>query len=170
MSTEDTTTTTEETTTDATESTTEETSSSTGLTVTVGTITYDKEQNFTIEQGTDHEHIFQIVNRYIGDDGSQTDTVMDLSGYSAALQVRKSYSSTEAVDTLSTEAGDGTLEIYDATNGLIKAHFKHSRTCDYPARDLVYDLEISVGEDDEKMTYRPAKGVITVDPEVTKVG
>ena len=86
---------------------------------------------------------------------------VDLTGFSAAMQLRRTPASQIAVDELTT--GNGRLQILDSRT--IFVTFPHEKTETFP-ESLVYDLEIQSGCG--KIT-RVLQGQIRVSREVTRV-
>ena len=86
---------------------------------------------------------------------------VDLTGFSAAMQLRRTPSSQMAVDELTTE--NGRLRILDSRTILVT--FPHDKTETFP-ESLVYDLELksSGGE-----ITRVLQGQVRVSREVTRV-
>lgn len=111
--------------------------------------------NFCIPQGTDLTLPFVLQN---GDE-----TPINLSGYTAAMQLRVLVTAEQAVDTLTTDNG---RIMIDAAAGKITCSFPHESTEKYPVKTLVYDLEItsSGGE-----ITRIVQGKAVVSAEVTRV-
>lgn len=110
--------------------------------------------NFCIAQGTDSWISFLLTD---------STGPLDLTGFSAAMQLRTSIDSQTAVDTLTT--GNGRLTI-NADEHQIKCFFPHEQTSTYPASTLVYDLEIQSAEG---FIFRVLSGRIKVKAEVTRV-
>lgn len=110
--------------------------------------------NFSIDQGADAVISFVLKN---------SEGPIDLSGYSAAMQMRVSHYATEAVDTLTTDNGRLVL---DALNGKITAIFPNAITEKYQAQSVVYDIEI---ENADGIIKRVLEGNIQIKPEVTRV-
>ena len=113
------------------------------------------EYNFKVNQGADLTVPFLLI-----DDSGKG---IDLTGYTAAMQVRIRVYSTEAVDTLTSENG---RLVIDASEGRITAKFPHEITETYPAQTLVYDIEITSAENEKT---RILQGKIIVSAEVTRV-
>lgn len=89
-------------------------------------------------------------------------TVLDLTGYTARMQIRPYFASSRVIDELTTE--NGRCEI-DAANGKITLRFPHANTEKYPPSILRYDIEMesSFGE-----VTRILEGRFVVRPEVTR--
>lgn len=113
------------------------------------------EYDFRINQGADLTVPFLLL-----DDSGRS---IDLTGYTAAMQVRIRVYSTEAVDTLTSENGRLVIE---SSEGRITAKFPHEITETYPAQTLVYDIEITSAENE---ITRILQGKIIVSAEVTRV-
>ena len=88
-------------------------------------------------------------------DGS---TIQNLTGYTAASQIRKNYTSTAYTTILATIQTP-------ATNGVIVMSLTAVQTAALKSGRYVYDLQITAA--DETVT-RIIEGVITLRPEVTK--
>lgn len=89
--------------------------------------------------------------------------LVNLSGYSAAMQIRIVPEAEDVIDELST--GNGRIVI-DAENGKLTLSFPHEVTEAYPAGQFFYDIEI-VSADDE--VTRILQGRIFINAEVTRV-
>ncbi len=111
--------------------------------------------NFTINQGTDCTVPFALSD--------STGLNVDLTGFTAAMQLRVQIGSLAAVDTLTTD--NGRIEI-SPEEGKIVCSFPHAQTTKYPVRTLVYDLEITSAGGE---VTRVVQGKITVSGEVTRV-
>lgn len=88
--------------------------------------------------------------------------LLDLTGYKAAMQVRKTLESDEAADTLTTENGRISIDPETATVTLL---FPHETTSAMAAGRFVYDLELI---SDDTVT-RVMEGVFTLRREATRV-
>lgn len=88
-------------------------------------------------------------------------TAVDLTTYTARMQVREKYTSKTAAISLTTENGGITL---GGTAGTIDIYITDETTATISAKDYVYDIElISSGE-----VYRLLEGKFIVTPEVTR--
>jgi len=105
-------------------------------------------QNLLIDQGT----TFALDLTVSGVDGS----AKNLSDYTAAAQMRKSYYSSTATDFTAT--------ITDAASGQLEITLTAAQTSALKAGRYVYDVEITSASE----TLRIIEGIITVTPEVTK--
>lgn len=110
--------------------------------------------NFSLDQGSDKVVYFVLRDK---------SGPIDLSGYSAAMQVRRYAFSEAAIDTLTT--CNGRLLI-DGPAGEITAKFNHANTEQYPGDTVLYDIEL---ESPDGAITRILEGKIKVSPEVTRV-
>lgn len=112
--------------------------------------------NILIEQGS----VFNFDLVYKDDEG----TPINLTGYKARMQVRRRYSSDEALISLSSDAGSITL---GGALGTIHAEASAQVTKNLDIKQGVYDLELipPAGEAD---AFRLVRGAVTVTPEVTR--
>ena len=116
--------------------------------------TWQRSKIFTLDQGSDKTVSFIL---------SDKNGPLDLTGYSAAMQLRRYAFSEEAIDTLTTCNGRLLL---DESAGKVTAKFKHENTEGYPGDTVLYDLELQ--SPDGEIT-RVVEGKIKVSPEVTRV-
>lgn len=119
--------------------------------------------NFSLVQGTDKSLVFvlrTILSTYCTDAFKR----IKLTGYTAKLQVKKSYQDSEALLTLTPE-NSGLL--IDFEGGSITAYFKHEDTKNLPTGKLLYDIKLH--QVSENQVYRVVNGTIEVLPEVTKI-
>ena len=103
--------------------------------------------NLIIDQGTDYSTSINLTDA----DGN----VISLSGYTANSQIRKSYSSSNAV-TFSTSL--------DVSNGVITLSLSDSQTANLVAGRYVYDVIVTSGN----TTSRIVEGIVTITPRVTR--
>lgn len=111
--------------------------------------------NFNLNQGSD------LTVPFVLKDASGT--VIDLTGYSAAMQLRTQVNSLTAVDTLTTANERITIT---PSEGSISCFFPHEETAGYPARTLVYDIELT---SPSGLVTRVVQGKVNVCAEVTRV-
>ena len=104
--------------------------------------------NLTIDQGTTISIVVPVKNT----DGS----AKDLTSYTVNSQFRKSYYSTTYTDFTAT---------HDDTGGNITLSLTATQSSAVKAGRYVYDVEILIGS----TVARVQEGIITVNPEVTKV-
>jgi hypothetical protein len=117
--------------------------------------------NITVNQGTSLPYTFTLT--YLNN------SVYDLTGYDARLQVRRTYGDTTWL--INCTVANGKLTI-NATAGTITWHIIPSDTMsirfnnkDDDTLDCVYDLEITAPTGD---IYKPAGGTLTINREVTR--
>lgn len=110
--------------------------------------------NFTLDQGSDWD--LNVVYKDANGD------VINLTGYTAAMQLRQNYNSDSAELTLST-SNDG-ITITGA-QGKLLLHATAEQTGALDAGFYVYDLEITSGG----VVTRLIQGQVTVSGEVTRV-
>ena len=103
--------------------------------------------NIVIDQGTTYSFTFTVENS----DGS----AKDLSSYTVAAQLRKSYYTSTKVDFTTTKVDN---------LGEITISLTAAETSGLKAGRYVYDIEI----DDTTETLRILEGIVTVTPEVTR--
>jgi len=110
--------------------------------------------NSTIDQGSD----WYLTLIYKDSSG----TAINLTGYTAAMQLRVNPNSTTADLTLSTGSG---ITITGAT-GTIVVHATATQTAALVAKNYVYDLEI---KSSGNIVTRLIQGTLNVSAEVTRV-
>lgn len=109
--------------------------------------------NMTILQGSD-----KTISLTIKDSAS---SIVDLTGYTAGMHVRRNVRATETYDELTTE--NGRISITGA-EGKIDLVFPNVTTSAYDFTKGVYDLELYIGS----TVARILEGTFTVSPEVTR--
>ena len=102
--------------------------------------------NIIIDQGTDYSTSINLTDA----DGN----VVVLTNYTANSQIRKTYSSSNAVH-FSTSI--------DTSNGVITLSLTDSQTANLVAGRYVYDVVVTTGA----TTSRIVEGIVTVTPRVT---
>lgn len=110
--------------------------------------------NFTMDQGANWD--LNVV--YKDSDGNP----INLSGYTAAMQLRQNYNSDSAELTLTTANGGITIV---GAQGKLVLHATAAQTGSLDAGFYVYDLEITSGG----VVTRIIQGQVTVAGEVTRV-
>ena len=105
--------------------------------------------NLTMDQGATFSTVITVY---------QNDSILDLSGYSAAAQIRKSYSSSSS--TSFTTAIDS-----DTTTGKITLSLTSTQTAALEEGRYVYDLEIL--QTSSSTITRVIEGIINVRPQVS---
>lgn len=109
--------------------------------------------NFTLDQGA----TWNLEVLYKDSAGA----VINLTGYDAALQIRKAYDTDEPVLELDS---DGNGIVITANLGKLAITASAADTADIAPGDYVYDLEISSGS----VVTRIIQGTVHVSPEVTR--
>jgi len=105
--------------------------------------------NLTMDQGSTFSTVITVY---------QNDSILDLDGYSAAAQIRKSYSSSSS--TSFTTAIDSTT-----STGKITLSLTSTQTAALEEGRYVYDVEITASD---STVTRPIQGTVTVRPNVTR--
>jgi hypothetical protein len=109
--------------------------------------------NIVCPQGSTYEQEFIY---------SINDVVVNLTGYTARMQVREKYTSTSAILSLTTE--NGRIVIVGSL-GKITVNIPSATTAGITAKDYIYDLELVSSSN--KVT-RLFEGKFMVTPEVTR--
>jgi len=104
--------------------------------------------NIVIDQGTDFATTVSLTNA----EGAQ----LDLTGMTAASQIRKTYSSSNSTAFTTALANN---------NGTLTLSLNNSVTSSLSAGRYVYDVELT---DASSVKSRILEGMVTVTPEVTK--
>jgi len=104
--------------------------------------------NLIIDQGTDYSTSINLTDA----DGN----VINLSGYTANSQIRKTYSSSNSVAFTTS---------LDAANGVITLSLTDSQTANLVAGRYVYDVIVNATN---SVTSRILEGIVTVTPRVTR--
>ena len=112
--------------------------------------------NFTIEQGVDLNKTLTFYT-----DATRV-TPVDLSGYTIAMQIRKTKNSVDYIDSLT--SGTARIDITNAATGIIILKWTAAITAQFNFDEAVYDLEFT----DTGVISRQLQGTITLDKEVTK--
>lgn len=105
-------------------------------------------QNIYIDQGTTFSFTIAVSDQY-GD-------VKDLTDYTAASQMRKSFYTNTAIDF--------TADVSSPLDGEVTISLTAEETSAIKAGRYVYDIEIASSEE----TVRVLEGIVVVNPEVTK--
>lgn len=106
--------------------------------------------NIFIDQGSDYSNIITVA--------STNGSPLDLTGYSAASQLRKSYSSSTAYNF--------TSSIYNAVQGKVRIQLSAEQSEAIPPGRYLYDLEVTSPSGGKK---RVVEGIVTVLPQITKI-
>ena len=107
--------------------------------------------DLSIDQGSDFSADITVED--------STGTVGNLSGYTVAGKIRKSYTSTTATNF--------TAVVSSASNGIVTISLSNSVTNGMKAGRYVYDVEITKTSNGEKT--RVVEGQVTVNPGVTQI-
>jgi hypothetical protein len=103
--------------------------------------------NLIIDQGTDYSTSITLTD--------DEDNVVDLTGYTADAQMRKTYSSSNSV-TFSTTVVEA--------QGVLTLSLTDTQTANITPGRYVYDVVITTGS----TTTRIVEGIVTVTPRVTR--
>ena len=104
--------------------------------------------NLVIDQGTDFSTTIDVTT----EDG----TIVDLTGYTGAAQMRKHYTSTVAYAFTVTTGG---------TAGTVTLSMNSATTANIAAGRYVYDCELT---DTANTVSRLVEGIVTITPQVTR--
>lgn len=104
--------------------------------------------NLVIDQGTDYSVSITVEDT--------TESVLDLTGYTGAAQMRKHYSSANATS-FSVSLG--------GVHGTVALSMNSTTTTSLPPGRYVYDVELTDGSNN---ISRIIEGIITVTPNVTR--
>jgi len=120
--------------------------------------------NFTCEQGSTFTRLIELEEPdLVADPTGNTFVPIDINGYSARMQVRRTIESTSYLVYLTTENGGLTINPADADNQIVIS-MADEVTASISVSG-VYDLEI---ESPEGVVSRILQGVFTLSPEVTR--
>ena len=106
--------------------------------------------NLYVDAGATYSNIITVT--------ASNGQALNLTGYSVASQMRKSYQSSTAYDF--------TASIYDANNGKIRLQLTDSDSAEIPAGRWLYDVEITSAGGTKT---RVVEGIVTVNPQITQV-
>lgn len=107
--------------------------------------------NLYVDQGTTFSSIVDLQN--------QDGTPLNLTGYTVAGQMRKSYQSSTAISFVCTIHGD-------AVDGRIKLQLAPATTTGIRAGRYIYDVEITNTISGDK--FRVLEGIVILNPEITR--
>jgi hypothetical protein len=105
--------------------------------------------NLYVDQGSTYSNIITVT--------ASNGQALDLSGYSVASQMRKSYQSSTY--------HSFTATVYDAANGKIRLQLTDEQSGAIPAGRWLYDVEI---ESSAGARTRVVQGIVTVQPQITR--
>jgi len=106
--------------------------------------------NLFVDAGSDYSNIITV--------SSTNGQPLNLSGYSVASQMRKSYSSSTAYAF--------TASVYDAANGKVRLQLSASASSAIPAGRWLYDVEITSASGTKT---RVVEGIVTITPQITQI-
>ena len=106
--------------------------------------------NIFIDQGADYSNIITV--------GSSSGTPLNLTGYTVASQIRKSYSSSIAYNF--------TASIFSASEGKVRIQLTATSSGAIPPGRYLYDVEITSSSGTKT---RVVEGIVTVTPEITQL-
>ena len=106
--------------------------------------------NLYVDAGSTYSNIITV--------SSSNGTPLNLTGFTVASQMRKSYQSSQAYTF--------TSSIHDAITGKIRLQLTDEQSAAIPSGRFLYDVEItsSVG-----VTTRVVEGIVTVQPQITQI-
>lgn len=105
--------------------------------------------NLFIDQGTNYSNTITVA--------SSAGTALNLTGYTVASQMRKSYSSSSY--------HNFTASVYDASAGKVKLELNSTQSSAITPGRYLYDVEIT---SPAGVKTRVIEGIVTVTPEITK--
>jgi len=106
--------------------------------------------NLFVDAGSDYSNIITV--------SSTNGQPLNLSGYTVASQMRKSYSSSTVYAF--------TASVYDAANGKVRLQLSASNSSAIPAGRWLYDVEITSGAGSKT---RVVEGIVTITPQITQI-
>jgi hypothetical protein len=105
--------------------------------------------NLYVDAGTDYSTIITVA--------ATNGQPLNLTGYNAASQIRKSYNSSTNYSFLTS--------IYDAALGKVRLQLTNTQSSAIPAGRWLYDVEIT---SPSGTRTRVVEGILTVTPEITR--
>lgn len=106
--------------------------------------------NLYVDAGSDYSNIITVA--------ASNGQPLNLTGYTVASQMRKSYKSSLAYPF--------TASVYDALNGKIRLQLTPSQSESIPEGRWLYDVEITSPSGSKK---RVVEGIVTVNPQITQI-
>jgi len=106
--------------------------------------------NLFVDAGSDYSNIITV--------SSTNGQPLNLTGYSVASQMRKSYSSSTAYAFAAS--------VYDAANGKVRLQLSASNSSAIPAGRWLYDVEITSPSGTKT---RVVEGIVTITPQITQI-
>jgi len=105
--------------------------------------------NLFVDAGADYSTIITVA--------ATNGQPLNLTGYSVASQMRKSYSSSTVYNF--------TTSLYDAAQGKVRLQLNNAQSSAIPAGRWLYDVEITSPSGTKT---RVIEGIVTVTPEITR--
>lgn len=105
--------------------------------------------NLFVDAGADYSTIITVA--------ATNGQPLNLTGYSVASQMRKSYASSTVYNF--------TTSLYDASQGKVRLQLSNSQSSAIPAGRWLYDVEITSPSGTKT---RVLEGIVTVTPEITR--
>jgi hypothetical protein len=105
--------------------------------------------NLFVDAGTDYSTIITVA--------ATNGQPLNLTGYSVASQMRKSYSSSTVYNF--------TTSLYNAAQGKVRLQLSNTQSSAIPAGRWLYDVEITSPSGTKT---RVIEGIVTVTPEITR--
>jgi hypothetical protein len=106
--------------------------------------------NLYVDAGADYSNIITVT--------ASSGQPLDLTGYSVASQMRKSYQSSTAYAF--------TASIYNASSGKVRLQLSSSTSESIPAGRWLYDVEITSSSGSKT---RVVEGIVTINPQITQI-
>jgi hypothetical protein len=106
--------------------------------------------NIFIDQGSDYSNIITVA--------ATSGQALDLSGYSVASQIRKSYTSSVSYNF--------TSSVYNATQGKVRIQLTAAQSELITPGRYLYDVEITSSGGAKR---RVVEGIVTITPQITQV-
>lgn len=113
--------------------------------------------NLTVYKGST---FYQLIQWKTGEPA----VAVDLTGFTARMQIRKTALSSEILDSLTTE--NGRLSIYAPIEGRFRFDISADKSSSYEFNTAMYDLELVAA--DNQTVYRILQGSVSAVPEVTR--
>ena len=105
--------------------------------------------NLFVDAGADYSTIITVA--------ATNGQPLNLTGYSVASQMRKSYSSSTVYNF--------TTSVYDASQGKVRLQLNNSQSSAIPAGRWLYEVDITSPSGTQT---RVLEGIVTVTPEITR--
>jgi len=105
--------------------------------------------NLFVDAGSDYSNIITV--------SATNGQALNLTGYTVASQMRKSYGSSTVFNF--------TSSVYEAANGKVRLQLSASTSSSIPAGRWLYDVEITSPSGTKT---RVVEGIVTITPEITR--